>query len=54
MVKENIEAVHSVIYLMGVSFVLGSFVTIFLLVLLDMTRKIKEERDAAKNETDTE
>ncbi len=40
------------IYFMGISFVLGSFCTIFILLILDMVRKSRDE--ALHAETDLE
>lgn len=39
------DIAHQTIYLMGVSFVLGSLFTIFLLLILDFMRRVKIERE---------
>ena len=36
-----IDATHNVIYLMGASFILGSMLTLFLLLVLDFVRRSK-------------
>ena len=49
----NIENVPpTIVYLMGISFVLGSLTSIFLLVLLEMFRKIAENSSAERVEAE--
>lgn len=43
-----LQITQQTIYLMGISFILGSLVTIFVLLILDMVRAAKLEIDAAE------
>ncbi len=40
------EITESTIYLMGISFILGSLFTIFLLVVLDFMKRNRSKKDA--------
>ena len=40
------ELAQQTVYLMGISFLLGSLFTIFVLVILDMLRVARESREA--------
>lgn len=44
--KIGLELAQQTVFLMGVSFILGSLVTIFILLILDMLRAIKAGQGA--------
>lgn len=46
------ELSNQAIYLMGISFVLGSLFTIFSLLIMDMLKRIREEREESEESGD--
>ena len=45
LVKSAFDVTETSIYLMGISFILGSLFTLFLLLILDFVRRGRGERD---------